>query len=338
MTAAVPGGSLGTASPGGRAPVLRPLDPAVHTDTVRELARARDLAALGREETTRAWIAGRLTAPGADPARDARLCLGPAGDVVGAAWAGRTSGVAGWVVEVVLGPGASAADGTGLLDFAVTRVRETLGGPDGAERATLSCFTSEGERTLRAALRDRGFGAPRGYHRMSVAADDAVPHLPDVPGAVVRPLSGEADLRAFHRAKNRAYAAEEAGKEEDSFDAWSRWYRSDPGVDPEQCALLELDGAVVGFVNITDRMLDSRGVAYVRQLGIDPSVRGRALGTVLLGWAMGEARRRGRSGMVLTVDRENLRARALYRRLGWRVESRWDDVRRTVTLPRGGHD
>ncbi|WP_392668402.1 GNAT family N-acetyltransferase [Streptomyces sp. LN785] len=337
MTAAVPGESLGAASRVRRTPYLHPLDPTVHTDAVWRLARARDLAALGRVETTRGWIAGRLTAPGADPARDARLCLGPGGDMVGAAWVGRTSGVAGRVVELVLGPEATRADGTGLLDFAVTRCRETLGGPDGVEQATLSCFVSEGEHTTRAALRDHGFGSPRAYHRMSVAPDGPLPPVPAVPGAVVRPLREEADLRAFHRAKNQAYAAEEAGKEEDSFDAWARWYRSDPGVDPEQCALLELDGRVVGFVNITDRMLDSRGVAYVRQLGIDPSVRGRGLGAVLLRWTLGEARRRGRTGMVLTVDQENVRARALYRRLGWRVESRWDDVRRTVTLPRGGH-
>lgn len=337
MTGAVPAESLGTASRGRPAPHLRPLDPAVHGDTVWGLARARDLAALGRVETTREWITGRLTAPGADPARDARLCPGPGGDVVGAAWVGRTSGVAGRVVDLVLGPAATRADGSGLLDFAVARCREALGGPDGADRTTLSCFVSEGEHTTRAALRDHGFGSPRAYDRMSVATDGPLPSVPAVPGTVVRPLREEADLRAFHRAKNQAYAAEEAGKEEDSYDAWSHWYRSDPGVDPEQCALLELDDRVVGFVNITDRMLDSRGVAYVRQLGIDPSVRGRGLGAVLLGWALGEARGRGRTGMVLTVDQENVRARALYRRLGWRVESRWDDVRRTVTLPRGGH-
>ncbi|MEU0130461.1 GNAT family N-acetyltransferase [Streptomyces sp. NPDC006289] len=331
MTAAATGESPGRASRASRTPDLRPLDPEAHIDTVWRLARARDLAALGRAETTRGWIEGRLTAPGADPARDARLCLGPGGDVVGAAWVGRTSGVAGWVVELVLGPRATRDDGTGLLDFAVARCREALGGPEGAERATLSCFASEGEHTTRAALRDHGFGSPRAYRRMSVALDDTpLPAAPVVPGAVVRPLREEADLRAFHRAKNQAYAAEEAGKEEDSFEAWARWYRSDPGVDPEQCALLELDDRVVGFVNITDRMLDSRGVAYVRQLGIDPSVRGRGLGAVLLVWALGEARRRGRTGMVLTVDQENVRARALYRRLGWRVESRWDDVRRAV--------
>ncbi|MEU8540515.1 GNAT family N-acetyltransferase [Streptomyces sp. NPDC048717] len=342
MTAAVPGRPLDTASRIRRAPELRPVDPSVHTDTVWELARARDLAALGRVETTRAWIEGRLTAPGTDPARDARLCPGPGGEAVGAAWVGRTSGVAGWVVELALGPRAAQADATALLDFAVARCRASLGGDDGAERATLSCFTSAGEDLARTTLRDHGFGLPRAYHRMAVALDGPLadrtgasgvpgfPGVPVVPGAMVRPLRDEADLRAFHHAKNQAYAADEAGKEEDSFDSWARWYRSDPGVDPSQCALLELDGRVVGFVNVTDRMLESRGVAYVRQLGIDPSARGRGLGGVLLGWAMGEARRRGRAGMVLTVDEENVRARALYRRLGWRVESRWDDVRRTV--------
>ncbi|MGW0118717.1 N-acetyltransferase family protein [Streptomyces sp. NPDC003327] len=335
---AVPGESLDTAARVSRAPELRPLDPAADLDTVWELARARDLAALGRVETTRAWIAGRITGPGADPARDARLCPGPDGDPVAAAWVVRTSGVAGRVVELALGPEATRADAARLLGFAVARCREALDGPDGADRATLTCFVSEGEHLARAALGDLGFGEPRAYHRMLVALDDRpLPPVPAVPGAVVRPLRDEADLRDFHRAKNQAYAGDEAGKEADSYEDWAEWYRSDPGVDPSQCAVVELDGRVVGFLNVGDRMLESRGVAYARQLGVDASVRGRGLGGLLLGWALGEARRRGRTGMVLTVDEENVRARALYRRLGWEVESRWIDLRRTVTRASGGH-
>ncbi|MGW0737771.1 N-acetyltransferase family protein [Streptomyces sp. NPDC002851] len=327
-------------------PAPVPVDPGLHADTIWRLARARDRAALGREETTWAWIVGRLTAPGLDPPRDARLLPGPDGEPVGAVWVSGTSGVAGWNAELVLGPRATEADGVRLLSFAEHRCRELLterpGDPGQSVHATqapevpeapeaeLSCFVSEGEHTARAALHTRGFGSPHPYHRMAVTLDDGLPPAEPVPGAAARPLRDERDLRLFHAVKNRAYSAEEAGKQEDEFTTWVRAWQAAPGVDPAQCALLEADGAVVGFANITDRMLESRRAAYVQQIGIVPEARKRGLGQLLLSWVMDAARRRGRTAMVLTVDTENSPALALYRRLGWQVESRFDDFRRTV--------
>ncbi|MGW8884020.1 GNAT family N-acetyltransferase [Streptomyces sp. NPDC055749] len=312
-------------------PALLPLDPSAHTDTVWRLAHDRDLAALGRAETTRAWIAGRLTAPGIDARSDARLLPGPDGRPVGAVWLSSASGVSGWTAELVLGPEATAEDGSRLLEFAERRCGELLargGLPAGGE---LSCFVSEGEKAARAALDQRGFGSPHPYYRMAVTLDGELPQLPAaVPGTVARPLDGEQDLRTFHEVKNRAFAAEEAGKSEDGFDTWLEWWRTDPGVDPSQCALLEADGTAVGFANITDRMLDSRNAAYVRQIGIAPEARQRGLGSLLLLSVMHASRRRGRTAMVLTVDTDNAPALALYERLGWQVESRFDDFRRTV--------
>ncbi|QNE74928.1 GNAT family N-acetyltransferase [Streptomyces finlayi] len=315
-------------APGDRgAPGLVPLDPDAHTETVWRLARERDLAALGREETTRAWITGRLTAPGLDARRDARLLPGADGRPVGAVWLSSASGIAGWTVELVLGPDATADDGARLLEFAERRCGEQPAGGEGE----LSCFVSEGEQAARAALHSRGYGSPHPYYRMAVTLDDALPQPPDVPGAVVRHLDGERDFRTFHAVKNTAYAAEEAGKSEDGFDTWLEWWRTDPGVAPAQCALLEVDGTAVGFANITDRMLESRDAAYVRQIGVAPHARQRGLGSLLLLSVMHASRSRGRTAMVLTVDTANAPALALYQRLGWRVETRFDDFRRTVT-------
>ncbi|WP_328905869.1 GNAT family N-acetyltransferase [Streptomyces sp. NBC_00234] len=311
----------------GDTPSLVPLDPRTHTDAVWRLARERDRAALGKEETTHAWITGRLTAPGLNAPSDGRLLYGPDGRPVGAVWLSSASGISGWTAELVLGPDATAEDAGLLLDFAGRRCGELLAGGEGE----LSCFVSEGEKTARAALHTRGFGSPHPYYRMAVTLDEALPRLPVVPGAVVRPLDGEQDLRTFHAVKNRAYAAEEAGKSEDGFDTWLEWWTTDPGVDPAQCALLEVDGTAVGFANITDRMRDSRDAAYVRQIGVAPQARQRGLGSLLLLSVMHASRRRGRTAMVLTVDTANTPALALYHRLGWQVEARFDDFRRTVT-------
>ncbi|MER6998120.1 GNAT family N-acetyltransferase [Streptomyces sp. NPDC000410] len=310
------------------ASALIPVDPGAHTDVIWQLARDRDLAALGRVETTRAWIAGRLSTPGLDPRHYARLLPGPDGEPVGALWLSSASGVSGWAAELVLGPRGSAADGARLLSFAELRCGEILAGRQGD--GELSCFVSEGEKAAREALRTCGFGSPHGYYRMAVTLDGELPPAGPVPGAVVRAPLGEPDLRTFHAVKNSAYSAEEAGKREDEFGTWLEGWRTAPGVDPAQCALLETDGTAVGFANITDRMLDSRNAAYVQQIGVVPQARQRGLGSLLLLSVMHEARRRGRTGMVLTVDTANSPALALYRRLGWRVESRFDDFRRAL--------
>ncbi|MEU5345596.1 MULTISPECIES: GNAT family N-acetyltransferase [unclassified Streptomyces] len=330
-------------------PALVPIDPHAHTDTLWRLARDRDLAALGRVETARSWIAGRLASPGLDPRRDARLLQGADGEAVGALLLSSSSGVAGWTAELVLGPRGTAADGAELLSFAERRCGEILAeraretGEGGAEaqgqgesEGELSCFVSEEEKAARTALDTCGFGSPHAYYRMAVALDGPLPQAGVRPDAVVRPLRGEGDLRTFHSVKNSAFSAEEAGKREDGFETWLRWWKADPGVDPSQCALLEADGTAVGFANITDRMLDSRNAAYVRQIGVVPQARQRGLGSLLLLSVMHEAQRRGRTAMALTVDTANSPALALYRRLGWRVESRFDDFRRTVAPARAG--
>lgn len=320
-------------------PTLVPIDPLAHTDTLWRLARDRDLAALGRVETARSWIAGRLASPGLDPRRDAQLLQDADGEAVGALWLSSSSGVAGWTAELVLGPRGTAAEGARLLSFAERRCGEILaeraretGGDEaqGQGEGELSCFVSEGEKAARAALHTCGFGSPHAYYRMAVALDGGLPQAGIRPDAVVRPLRSERDLRTFHTVKNHAFSAEEAGKREDEFETWLRWWKADPGVDPAQCALLEADGTAVGFANITDRMLDSRNAAYVRQIGVVPQARQRGLGSLLLLSVMHEAQRRGRTAMALTVDTANSPALALYRRLGWRVESRFDDFRRSV--------
>lgn len=58
---------------------------------------------------------------------------------------------------------------------------------------------------------------------------------------------------------------------------------------------------------------------YVETMAVHPAVRGRGVGSALLRFADAEALRRGRTSVSLYCVRENVRARALYVRRGYRI-------------------
>ena len=85
-----------------------------------------------------------------------------------------------------------------------------------------------------------------------------------------------------------------------------------------------LSGAPVGRVLLrwrsTDDTLIRLGIAepYVESLGVVPEFRSRGIGTALMQSAEQAAHERGHATMGLSVGVENIRARALYVRLGYR--------------------
>jgi ribosomal protein S18 acetylase RimI-like enzyme len=82
--------------------------------------------------------------------------------------------------------------------------------------------------------------------------------------------------------------------------------------------LVALDGpAVVGFAwLITTRALDLS--AYLRLLLVAQTTQSRGIGAALIARAEHEVRRRRSRHLVLLVTTSNRRARAFYRRLGYR--------------------
>ena len=81
-------------------------------------------------------------------------------------------------------------------------------------------------------------------------------------------------------------------------------------------------GRIVGWCDIVPR--DMEGFRHTGGLGIGllPEARGQGIGARLLEAAIGRARRRGIEKIELQVYASNRRARAVFRRHGFRVEGR----------------
>ena len=89
--------------------------------------------------------------------------------------------------------------------------------------------------------------------------------------------------------------------------------------------IAELDGKRVGFLLLLDELPDEvSGLpqGFVAYMAVDRKHRGSGIGAALLAQAEEEARKQGLPYLALMVTEENVPARALYERAGYRTERR----------------
>jgi GNAT superfamily N-acetyltransferase len=105
-------------------------------------------------------------------------------------------------------------------------------------------------------------------------------------------------------------------------------------VDPQRGYILVAkdDGRLIGVAYAATILSVEHGgyVAWLEELYVSPSYRGKGVGTALLEAVMAQARQLGLSVIDLEVDVEHRRAESLYRRFGFHSlpRSRW-----AVALP-----
>ena len=87
-----------------------------------------------------------------------------------------------------------------------------------------------------------------------------------------------------------------------------------------QCHVAVSDGRVVGWCDILPSFGESRRHVGTLGMGLLPEFRGRGIGSRLLQAAISTAWGRGLSRIELTVREDNLRAKALYERMGFENE------------------
>jgi ribosomal-protein-alanine N-acetyltransferase len=100
-------------------------------------------------------------------------------------------------------------------------------------------------------------------------------------------------------------------------DPWSRDAFREALLQPETGAFaLEAEPGKLAGYGICRKLAD---VAEVLNIAVDPALRGRGLGTELLGAMLGWLKTTGAQTVHLEVRRSNREALALYRRAGFRL-------------------
>lgn len=147
---------------------------------------------------------------------------------------------------------------------------------------------------------------------IAIAGDPGPPPLP--PGYSIRAgVPGSDDERAAHRVVDEAFA-EWPDRRAWPFEDWRAETLLRPGIEPDDLALLEHDGAVVG---VAATYADPAEL-WIDQLAVARAHRGRGLGRALLVHAFGSAWRRGLPSCGLSTD-SRTGARGLYEHAGMRI-------------------
>jgi len=109
--------------------------------------------------------------------------------------------------------------------------------------------------------------------------------------------------------------------------AWfSNWLKNDETLNDPSLWYLATDGEIpVGLALCAVWDMESRGYGHVNSLGVLRSHRNKGIGLALLHHAFGEYYRRGKNGVTLGVDAENLTgALNLYKKAGMHVHRQFE--------------
>jgi ribosomal protein S18 acetylase RimI-like enzyme len=128
-------------------------------------------------------------------------------------------------------------------------------------------------------------------------------------GVALTPFSAALAPRAYQLMK-LAYA-NGFGTVPEDFDTWWAATRHDSEFDANLCFCAIEGERLVGFALCWTS-------AFVKDFVVHPSVRGQGIGEALLRTAFGAFSRRGASDVRLKVQSENMTARRLYARVGFR--------------------
>lgn len=281
-----------------------------------DAARMAELMSVGwPEPRSEASVLRELTAPSAEPERNARLVVGPDDAIAGVAILGEVGAGRGkfWLD---LRSSCAAAAGA-LLDWGEARCREQANGPT---RLFAGAWSSG--QAVMSALQRNGFRAVRHSLRMAIepGAETGPPCWPK--RIVVRTLAAGDEHRVYET--HMETFADSWEHEPVDYAEWSHWYL-DAARYPPSLSFLAFDGEELAAIALCREDDAVSGVGWVSILGVRRAWRGQGLGAALLRHAFAELRAYGCSRVVLGVDGMSLTgAERLYERVGMTVVDRFE--------------
>jgi mycothiol synthase len=175
-------------------------------------------------------------------------------------------------------------------------------------------------------LAEAGYVQVRSVIQMAKSMEAVAPAPAPPTGITLAPLDLPADGRALHLADTASFAGN-ADYEPSSFEHFDQEHLRSPHLDRELSRVARRGDAIAGF---TLCRRQPNGSGYVDLLAVDPSERGRGLGTSLLLTAFEGFARAGLREAWLDVASDNPRGLRLYERAGMSERLRVDVYEKPV--------
>jgi mycothiol synthase len=195
-------------------------------------------------------------------------------------------------------------------------------------RQVIAHGNADGHALLTAA----GYDQVRSVIQMAKSIQPVTPAPPPPAGITLAPLDLPADARALHLADTASFAGN-ADFQPSSFESFELEHLQSPYLDHALSRVARRADAIAGF---TLCRRNAEGSGYVDLLAVDPSERGRGLGTGLLLTAFEAFARAGLRDAWLDVASDNPRGLRLYHRAGMSERLRVDVHEKPVTFTRSG--
>jgi len=280
--------------------IMRPYAGGADLSPIAELIHA--LPAMGRHLVDFPW---RLSAPMADPAADARVCMAD-GLLVGfAAWQDPWA-----TLDIYIRPGPSQPEvEAAIFDWAAGR----FGDLDAARGQPLPYWVEarEDDAEHLALLARYGYTLDDDYIYVMMSRPLAGPlPRPDLPpGFAIRPLAGVGEVDAYVTAHRRAFGSAYMTA------LWRAATLRMPGYEPElDLVAVAPNGQLAGFC--VGWAAPERCVAQIELLGVDPAFQGRGLGSALLLEMLARFKDYGAEHAQVETDSGRTPARRAYEAVG----------------------
>ncbi len=270
--------------------------------------------------------------PKFEPENDIHLVFNPSGELVGyiEVWTTSEPPVHPWVWWRVNPDYVGQGIGTYLMNWGEDRARSAIPRcPVDARVAyrTGTVTTIEPPKRLFEAF---GLKLIRHGFRMVIELEEAPPEPIWHGGITIRSVTDpQADIETLCRVDIEAFQ-DHFGFIEQPFEdelAWfTNWLTNNESLsDPSLWYLAMDDDKAIGYALCATWDLENREFGHVSGLGVLRPYRRRGIGLALLQHAFGEYYRRGKRGVSLGVDAENLTgALDLYKKAGMRIHRQFD--------------
>jgi mycothiol synthase len=287
---------------------------------------------IGRDEIIVAdAIRNEWVSPGFDPAADIKLVFAPNGQMAGytEVWTTSKPSVHPWMWGRVDPEYEDLGIGTWLLDWAEQRALKELPTIPAELRFAPRLGAYREAEKPKKLFEDTGYRHIRSSYQMLIEMDAPVPEADFPEGIVVRTYNPETDAEAAYRAQTDSFR-DHFGFVEQPFEEGLQHFRhfwEQPGFDPT-LLFLAIDGPsgkVAGISLCPPHAIEDPELGWVGTLGVLRPWRKRGIGLALLRHSFNEFYRRGKRGVGLGVDAQNLTgALRLYESVGMHVQQAFE--------------